>query len=210
MRNTLYGVALWSAYVAGAVRVRATPVDSPRAGILGVWPVPRATCWLLFTVAIPTALQFRFPALLTALERDTSKVMASEWWRLVTALFVQDSGPAGSFFNLISLLAVGSVAEGLWGSRPWLVIFFISGIVGEAIALRWQPVGAGTSLAIFGLAASVAIACLSESSPRPARLAAVVALGACLWLLVLKDIHGAAALTGMALASSQRSLQRGQ
>ena len=201
MRDTLYGVALWSAFAAGAVRLRATMVDTPRARIFGMSSVPRATCWLLLAVAIPTALQFRFPAILTALQRDAFRVMAGEWWRLITSLFVQDSGAAGSLFNLVSLLAVGSVAEELWGSRRWLLLFGVSGIVGEAVALAWQPVGAGTSLAIFGLAAAVALRCLSKSSPGPARLAAVVAIGAALWLLVLKDIHGAASLTGIVLAS---------
>src|ERR1043166_5289024 len=73
--------------------------------------LPKITIVLFLIVAVPTVLQFFFPALLTALERDRSRILAGEFWRLATSLLVQDGGIQGSVFNLVSLLLLGSVAE---------------------------------------------------------------------------------------------------
>jgi len=107
---------------------------------------------------------------------------------------------SGSIFNLVSLLLVGSASEQLWGSRRWLIIWFIGGVLSEIIAFAWQPVGAGNSVANFSLAASVAVLCLTRNPLRPARIAALLALGAGVSLLLLNDIHGAAAMLGAVIA----------
>jgi rhomboid protease GluP len=107
---------------------------------------------------------------------------------------------SGSIFNLVSLLIVGSIAERLWGSRRWLIIFFLGGVLCEVIALAWQPVGAGNSGANFALAASVAIICLTHNPLRLERILAFATLGAGMLLLILRDIHGAATAFGMAIA----------
>ena len=196
LRVSLYLVGLYGAYLAGALRVRATTPEATRASLLR--PLPRATLLVFVTVAIPTTLQFFFPAILTLLRRDQSRFIAGEWWRLVTPLFVQDAGATGTIFNLVSLLIVGSVAERLWGSRRWLAIVAIGGIVSEVIAMSWRPVGAGNSVANFALAGSVVVAvCFGRQTPRRARVAALFALGAHVWLLLLKDIHGAAGIIGV-------------
>jgi membrane associated rhomboid family serine protease len=155
---------------------------------------------MLLAVAVPTTLQFFFPSVLTLFERDYMRFLAGDWWRLITPLFVQDGGISGSIFNLVSLLLVGSAAEQLWGSRRWLLIWFIGGVLSEIIAFAWQPVGAGNSVANFSLAASVAVLCLTRNSLRPARVAALLALGAGVSLLLLNDIHGAAAMLGAVIA----------
>ena len=114
----------------------------------------------------------------------------------ISPLFFQDGGITGAIFNLISLALVGSVAERIWNSRLTLIIFFVGGIIGQVVGFAWQPIGAGNSVGNFSLAASVAVACLMRSPPKPVQLLAVVALGADGVLLGFQDIHAAAAFMG--------------
>ena len=43
-------------------------------------------------VALPSLLQFAVPTLLNVGRRDVSAVAAGQWWRLLTANFLQDGG----------------------------------------------------------------------------------------------------------------------
>jgi rhomboid protease GluP len=131
--------------------------------------VPYATLLLMLAITVPTTLQFFFPIILQMFERDYARFLAGDWWRILTPLFVQDGGVSGSIFNLVSLLLVGIVAEKIWGSQRWLIIFFAGGILSEMIGFAWQPVGAGNSVANFGLAASIAVFCLGVNALQPCR-----------------------------------------
>jgi rhomboid protease GluP len=133
-------------------------------------------------------------------ERDYTRFLAGDWWRVLTPLFVQDGGLSGSIFNLVSFVLVGTVAEKIWGSQRWLLIFFAGGILSELIAFAWQPIGAGNSVANFSLAASMAVVCLALPASRVVKVMAILALGAGMILLFLRDIHGAAMLPGMLIA----------
>lgn len=189
----LYVVVLYGAFIAGSLHLRAAaPAAMPQQRIT----MPVMTLIMAIAIGIPTTLQFVFPAILTTLERDTARFLAGDWWRIVTALFVQDGGVAGSVFNLVNLLFVGSVAERVWGRRRWLTVFFVCGVLSEIVGLAWQPVGAGNSVANFGLAASVAVWCLMSSRQLPVRIVAAVALLAGVPLLLMRDIHGAATVIG--------------
>jgi membrane associated rhomboid family serine protease len=196
----LYILGLYCAYAAGSIFLRARSIQPLHSSKTSAFHLPRATLLLVLVVAVPTTLQFFFPAILSLFQRDYARFLGGDWWRLLTPLFVQDGGVAGAIFNLISLLLVGSVAEQLWDSRQVLGIFFIGGIVGEIAGLAWQPIGAGNSVGNFSLAASVAVACLRQRPGRGVQIAGLLALGADLVLLVLKDIHGAAGITGAAVA----------
>jgi membrane associated rhomboid family serine protease len=133
-------------------------------------------------------------------ERNYARFLSGDWWRLITSLFVQDGGSSGSIFNLVSLLLIGTIAEKLWRSPRWLLIFFTGGILSQLVGFAWQPTGAGNSVANFSLAASIAVWCLTHSAPRAAKIAAILALGAGVILLFLKDIHGAAVIFGAVIA----------
>src|SRR6266536_2885378 len=160
----LYVLGLYSAYPAGSfyLRIQST-----------AFRLPRATLALLPVVGLPTTLQFFFPALLPLLQRNYSRFLQGEWWRLITSLFAQDGGVGGTIFNLVSLLLVGAVAEQFWYSRQILLLFFLGGILAQFIAFAWQPAGAGNSVANFNLAASIAVACLIR---RPVILVQFLAL----------------------------------
>jgi membrane associated rhomboid family serine protease len=200
----LYDVGLYAAYVAGAMHLRARPAESRR----DVGRPPRATVVLMLAIAVVTTLQFFFPAVLVMFERDYSRFAAGEWWRLITALFAQDGGWSGGLVNLVGLVLVGGVAERLWGGRRWLVFFFVGGVISEVIALAWQPIGAGNSVANFSLAAGVVVVCLVSDPSRLVLVTALLALGADAWLLYLKNVHGAAALVGVVLAIALIAFER--
>ena len=200
--SLLYFIVLYGALMAGLTRFR----TENSSILLSAGPAnfishpPRATLSLLVAIGIPTTLQFFFPSILTLFRRDTVAFWAGEWWRVITPLFVQDGGVSGSIFNLVSLLIVGGIAERLWGSRRWLIIFFLGGVLCEIIALAWQPVGAGNSGANFALAASVAILSLTRNPLRLECIFAYVILAAGVLLLILHDIHGAATAFGVVIA----------
>jgi|KBSSwiStaDraftv2_1062776.scaffolds.fasta_scaffold35989_4 membrane associated rhomboid family serine protease len=201
--SVTYAIGLYGAYLAGTFHRREQPNSQSQRS------VPYGTLLLTLAIAIPTTLQFFFPSLLPLFERNYERFLAGDWWRLVTSLFVQDGGIAGSIFNLVSLILVGVVAERLWGSRRWLVIFFTGGLLSQLIAFAWQPIGAGNSVANFSLAGSVAVFCLTLlDAPRIVKVAATLALAAGLILLLLTDIHGAAMLFGASIAWLLRRLDR--
>ena len=192
--SVLYTVGLYGAYLAGSLYLRTQSNNQTER-----W-VPYSTLLLTLAIAVPTTLQFFFPSLLQMFERDYTRFLAGDWWRVLTPLFVQDGGLSGSIFNLVSFVLVGTVAEKIWGSQRWLLIFFAGGILSELIAFAWQPIGAGNSVANFSLAASMAVMCLALPVSRVVKVMAILALGAGMILLFLRDIHGAAMLPGMLIA----------
>lgn len=148
------------------------------------------------TVAVSSLLvacllfQLAVPATLSTLERSASHILAGQWWRVLTALFVQDRWVSGGLLNGALLLSVGAVAEQHFSRTLWLAIYLIGGVLSELLALTWQPVGAGNSIACCALAGSL----LVLSKPRRVRyLCALLAgLSACAAgvLLVKHNIHG--------------------
>ena len=76
---------------------------------------------VVFAVTTATSvLGLAVPAVLDALER-TPDGLHGQWWRTVTALFVQDGGVLGTVSNLAFLALLGVLAERLAGPRWWLV-----------------------------------------------------------------------------------------
>jgi len=196
--SILYILGLFCAFAAGSMLLR-NQVSGPHS-LTRNSHFSQTTFLLVLAIAIPSVLQFPFPALLSTLQRDYERFLNGDWWRLVTPLFVQDGGVSGTIFNLIGLALVGSVAERIWSARSMLLIFFIGGIIGEIAGFVWQPIGAGNSIGNFSLAASIAVASLARNPPRPVQILAILALGADGILLGLQDIHGAAAMIGAILA----------
>ena len=157
---------------------------------------PRFTVAALVIVGVPSLLQLTVaPQLLGLLQRDAGRISQGEVWRLGTALVVQDGGVPGTVFNLVSLLVVGLVVERRWGAQRAAVIALVGGVAGELWGLVVQPVGAGNSVAVFALAASVAVAAVAQRDLL-GRVLGLVSLAAAVALLVMRDIHGGAALAG--------------
>jgi rhomboid protease GluP len=160
--------------------------------------VPLLTLGVLGLLALALAAQIAVPNLLTLFERDGGAIARGDYYRLSTALWFQDGRLAGGAFNLTMLLVVGASAERLWRRWAWLLLYFGVGWAIECLALWWQPIGAGNSIAFCGLAGSL----LAPSMARPRRYGLwaiqAIGLGAAVALAAQRDIHGAAILLGAA------------
>jgi rhomboid protease GluP len=186
----------------------AAPGPGP-AGTLGrvVAGLPRrrpvATLAVLAVTAVLSVLQFPFPGVRLALWRDPDALAAGQWWRLVTALFVQDD-PWWQIVVVLALLAVvGVVVEELFGPGRWLLLYLGCGVVGQAFGFRWQPYDAGASVAGAGLLGALCAWLLSPGGPPLARVRVwgVAWPLAGLALTVAGDIHGPPLLLGFGLGA---------
>ncbi len=87
------------------------------------------------------------------------RTLGGQWWRLLTSMFLH-FGPLHLAFNMWALFNVGQVAEALFGSRAFLVLYLLSGIGGSLASVLAHPlgVGGGASGAIFGVVGGVIVA----------------------------------------------------
>jgi membrane associated rhomboid family serine protease len=170
-----------------------------RTEATGVPPRPftPASIALFCVVAIPSLLQFIFPGILHALRRDASLILHhGQVWRLLTSLTVQDGGATGTIFNLFFLIWFLILASSLLSERNAIVLFFVGGLAGELVGLRWQPIGGGNSVGDLGMAGGVlAFTLLRGHSIH--RLLAVIGIALGIVLLAERNIHGAALLAGV-------------
>lgn len=157
---------------------------------------PAVALALCLVVAVPSVLGLLVPAVFAATLRDPAAVLDGQWWRLATAIVVQDGGWPGFVSNLALLAVVGIIAGRV--RRPgWIwTVFLTCGVVFNAVALAWGP-GAGNSAATLALAAAVAASALRQRRDvRTAAIAAATAVVAVV-LLLLGDGHGVAVLLGL-------------
>lgn len=140
-------------------------------------------------------MQLFYPQLFISLRRDTALILSGEYWRMITALFVQDGGTLGAIYNIFALLLIGGLAEQFLKRGMWIMIFFASGILSNGIALLWQPVGAGNSVANFALTGGILLL-TTLSQNKASRFTGMLGFFFAGALLVMKDIHGAAVFIG--------------
>ncbi|MEU8356038.1 rhomboid family intramembrane serine protease [Nonomuraea sp. NPDC048882] len=119
---------------------------------------PFLTAAVFVVTAVPSLLQFVIPGLEPALMRDPAAIAGGEWWRLGTALVVQDGGVLGTLFNLGLLAVLGYVAERALGPARWAVLYLSGAVVGEAAGFLLDQPGAGNSVALCGLAGGLMLA----------------------------------------------------
>ena len=118
--------------------------------------VPWLTAAVFALTAAGGIAQHIVPGLLGQLERSPAG-LHGQWWRIGTALFVQDGGLAGLVSNLVFLAVIGAAAEHVCTRRRWVVQYFGTGLLAELVGYAWQPIGGGNSIAICGLGCAVAV-----------------------------------------------------
>ena len=164
------------------------------------WRTPSLTliaCGLLLVCLIA---QLSFPGLLVLFERDTTRILAGEWWRMGTALFFQDGGLVGGLTNIVTLFWIGNVVEQVRSRWYWLLISIAGALIAECFALRWQPVGAGNSVATCSLAGSLIMNRPFSRVPTVSKVLRAVAILIVLLLVAAHDVHGVAGMTGILLS----------
>jgi membrane associated rhomboid family serine protease len=100
----------------------------------------------------------------------TPLTLDGQWWRLLTSMFLH-FGVLHIAFNMLALYVNGSVAERIFGSLRYLVIYLLAGLCGSVASLLWhsQVNSAGASGAIFGiLGAMIAFYLRKEGGVPPA------------------------------------------
>ncbi len=116
---------------------------------------------LLTVTVVVTSLQFVFPEIITALDRNRPALLSGEVWRLITPLFIQPMGIWQCVFNGFFFILFVPVAEHLYG-RSLMLIYFGTGIVGQLMNFYWEttPGGlstgrGGSSTALYGVMGSL-------------------------------------------------------
>jgi membrane associated rhomboid family serine protease len=165
------------------------------------WPV--ATVSVLAVTVVLTVLQFPFPRLRLDLWRAPGALAAGQWWRLATPLLVQYDAVWQIVVVLACIAVVGVLAERIFGHGPWLLLYLVCGVVGQAFGYRWDPPDAGASVAGAGLLGAVCAWLLSPDGPPQLQ----VRVWGVLWplagvaLTVKGDQHGPPLLVGFALGA---------
>lgn len=175
------------------------------------WRNPKSR-WPLLSVLIIgitiliTGLQFIFPEILSLFRRNYQGLMAGEWWRMITPLFVQPQGWMQCFSNAFFLLAFVPLAERLYG-KGLLALYFIPGIAGQIVNYLWSPDGGGSSTAAFGVMGGLFVYIIRHRSliPRFYISIAIAAFCAAAVLGFFRDGHGPALLVGACVATILRT-----
>ena len=79
-------------------------------------------------------------------------ILAGQWWRLVTAMFLH-AGLLHIGMNMWCLVDLGPEVESLFSTTKFIVLYLVTGVAGFILSLWWSPFGmsVGASGAIMGL-----------------------------------------------------------
>ena len=174
--------------------------------------LPTAGLVLWLAVAVPSAMQVALPALYDVLNRNAAAIMEDrQWWRVLTALVVQDGGVSGTLANLILLGVALVICCPLWGAGATVLTFVLAGTaLNVAAVLAGAEDGAGTSGATLTLLASLpllAFAVATGSRKRPLIGLTITAVAA-IALIAVRDGHGYAVALGLLLGLAGVPLAR--
>ncbi|GAC1632317.1 MAG: hypothetical protein NVS4B2_17050 [Chloroflexota bacterium] len=102
--------------------------------------------------------------------------LQGQWWRLFTTMFLHGS-PEHILFNMVSLFAVGTLAERLYGAWKYLGIYIGAGLIASATSMIWASLhnalggtAIGASGAIFGVAGALITVRFQSSDVIPRQL----------------------------------------
>ena len=166
----------------------------------GAHRMPLLTLAIALLTIAGYVLQLANRGALEALQRNSSAIAEGQWWRLFTTLLVQDGGWAGFISNVAGLVLVGALAEQLVSRRAWIGLYVVPSLAVEFIALRWQPVGGGNSIAWMSLAGAMWVLALRQKDGLGLSLLGGAGLAIGVLLSVMGNIHGPAILLGAMLA----------
>lgn len=154
----------------GPTRARGT--SSTPGRIMGVIPIPTTATSVMvvanlalysiswyMTQNTEAAQLYGAPALggissevLLRLGAKSPYILAGQWWRLVTAIFLH-AGLLHIGMNMWCLVDLGPEVESLFSTTKFTVLYMVTGVAGFVLSLWWSPFGlsVGASGAIMGL-----------------------------------------------------------
>ena len=109
----------------------------------------RAALWLsliIFVIFIFQSIMENFTDLFIL----DSRLVVPRVWTLLTAIFLH-SGMVHLLYNLFGLALFGSILEHVIGSRKFLYLFFVSGLVASIVSLPFYSSVLGASGAVMGI-----------------------------------------------------------
>src|SRR5699024_1517700 len=78
-------------------------------------------------------------------------IIAGEWWIIISSMFLH-IGALHLFMNMLAIYYLGTAVERIYGSTRFVIIYFISGIIGGLTSFAFNThIAAGASGALFGL-----------------------------------------------------------
>jgi rhomboid protease GluP len=94
-----------------------------------------------------------------------------EWWRVITSMFIHFGVPHVAL-NMWALWDTGKLAERLYGSRHFLLLYMLAGICGSVASVSWNPLvnSAGASGAIFGVFGALLAFVVNKKAGVPASI----------------------------------------
>jgi len=127
-----------------------------------------------------------------------------EIWRFISSIFLHGS-LAHIVSNLFALALFGTILESVIGSRRFLWVFFVSGVIANLIAINFYPLSLGASGAIYGILGALIIlrpmiVVWVYSLPMPMFVAGIFWVGAgILGLFAPSNVGDIAHLSGIAI-----------
>lgn len=119
--------------------------------------MPKATVSIVtINIIVFIVCAFTGNALYSLGQISISYIKAGEYYRILTSIFLH-SGLDHIFSNMLLLYFIGDMIERVIGSKRFLVVYFISGILGNITSCIYESlvgkyiVSVGASGAIFGL-----------------------------------------------------------
>ena len=109
----------------------------------------RAALWLSLIIFVIFIFQLILENFTDLFILD-SRLVVPRVWTLVTAIFLH-SGMVHLLYNLFGLALFGSILEHVIGSRKFLKLFFVSGLVASLVSLPFYTRVLGASGAVMGI-----------------------------------------------------------
>ena len=108
--------------------------------------------WLSLVSIIVFALQNMpgIPGFTELFVLNNKAIYGFQIWRFVTSIFLH-SGIIHLIYNLFALLFFGVLLEKLIGSKRFLWLFFLSGIIANLVSVWFYPSSLGASGAVYGI-----------------------------------------------------------
>lgn len=147
-------------------------------------------------------IQLAIPSFTDALILDQTSF--HQPWRFVASIFLHGS-PSHLLYNMFALILFGLILENIIGTKKFLLIFFLTGIFANLVAVNFYSSSLGASGAIFGIIGVLTIlrptmSIFAFGLPMPLFLASIIwVIGDIITTFVPSNIGTIAHLVGLFL-----------